>query len=293
MKEEYKKELKSLLDIKKLFWVLFGNTIYCIGIVAFILPLGLITGGTTGLGLVANHYLGIPVEIFAAVFNIIMFILAWFVLGSSFALTTMISTFYFPLILGVMQEVTVLQTITTDPMLGTVFGGFLIGIGIGVVIRAGASTGGVDIPPLIANKKLGIPVSVGLYACDFIILLTQMLFRDQEKILYGILLVIIYTVVMDRVLVSGKSQMQVKIISDDYEEINTMIQQKLDRGTTFWKSESGYLRRDTMTLMTIVSNRELAKLNQLVLEIDPKAFIIINQVNEVMGPGFTLAKKRR
>lgn len=293
MKEEYKKELKSLLDIKKLFWVLFGNTIYCIGIVAFILPLGLITGGTTGLGLVANHYLGIPVEIFAAVFNIIMFILAWFVLGSSFALTTMISTFYFPVILGVMQEVTVLQTITTDPMLGTIFGGFLIGIGIGVVIRAGASTGGVDIPPLIVNKKLGIPVSVGLYACDFIILLTQMLFRNQEKILYGILLVIIYTVVMDRVLVSGKSQMQVKIISDDYEEINTMIQQKLDRGTTFWKSESGYLRRDTMTLMTIVSNRELAKLNQLVLEIDPKAFIIINQVNEVMGPGFTLAKKRR
>lgn len=293
MKEEYKKELKSLLGIKKLFWVLFGNTIYCIGIVAFILPLGLITGGTTGLGLVANHYFGIPVEIFAAIFNIIMFILAWFVLGSSFALTTMISTFYFPVILGVMQEVTVLQTITTDPMLGTIFGGFLIGIGIGVVIRAGASTGGVDIPPLIANKKLGIPVSVGLYACDFIILLTQMLFRDQEKILYGILLVIIYTVVMDRVLVSGKSQMQVKIISDDYEEINTMIQQKLDRGTTFWKSESGYLRRDTMTLMTIVSNRELAKLNQLVLEIDPKAFIIINQVNEVMGPGFTLAKKRR
>lgn len=293
MKEEYKKELKSLLGIKKLFWVLFGNTIYCIGIVAFILPLGLITGGTTGLGLVANHYFGIPVEIFAAIFNIIMFILAWFVLGSSFALTTMISTFYFPVILGVMQEVTVLQTITTDPMLGTIFGGFLIGIGIGVVIRAGASTGGVDIPPLIANKKLGIPVSVGLYACDFIILLTQMLFRDQEKILYGILLVIIYTVVMDRVLVSGKSQMQVKIISDDYEEINTMIQQKLDRGTTFWKSESGYLRRDTMTLMTIVSNRELAKLYQLVLEIDPKAFIIINQVNEVMGPGFTLAKKRR
>lgn len=293
MKEEYKKELKNLLDIKKLFWVLFGNTIYCIGIVAFILPMGLITGGTTGLGLVANHYLAIPVEIFAAIFNIIMFILAWFLLGRSFALTTMISTFYFPVILGVLQEVTVLQTITTDPMLGTIFGGFLIGIGIGVVIRAGASTGGVDIPPLIANKKLGIPVSVGLYACDFVILLTQMLFRDREKILYGILLVIIYTIVMDRVLVSGKSQMQVKIISDHYEEINTMIQQKLDRGTTFWKSESGYLRKDTMTLMTIVSNRELAKLNQLVLEIDPKAFMIINQVNEVMGTGFTLAKKRR
>ena len=116
--------------------------------------------------------------------------------------------------------------LTTDPLLSTIFAGLLIGVGIGVVIKAGASTGGVDIPPLILNKKLGIPVSVGLYAFDFMILIGQMVFRDREKILYGILLVMIYTTVMDKVLVNGKSQMQVKIISDHYEEINTAIQQK-------------------------------------------------------------------
>ena len=144
--------------------------------------------------------------------------------------------------------------------------------------------------PLILNKKLGIPVSVGLYAFDFMILIGQMVFRDREKILYGILLVMIYTTVMDKVLVNGKSQMQVKIISDHYEEINTAIQQKLDRGSTFLKTESGYLRKESMALLTVVSNREMPKLNQLVLEIDPKAFMIINQVNEVMGRGFTLHK---
>lgn len=293
MKIDYRKELKSILNIKKLFLVLLGNTIYCSGIVAFILPLGLISGGTTGLGLIVEHYFAVPVEVFAAIFNILMFVVAWFVLGPSFAFTTMVSTFYFPTILAVLQKIEVLQTLTTDPMLATICAGLLIGVGIGVVIRAGASTGGVDIPPLVLNRKLGIPVSVGLYACDFAILIGQMIFRDREKTLYGILLVVIYTFVMDKVLVSGKSQIEAKIISKQYEEINEVIQQKLDRGTTLIKSETGYMHEDTMIVMTVVSNREIAKLNQVVLEMDPKAFIVINEAKEVMGRGFTLHKNAR
>ena len=183
-----------------------------------------------------------------------------------------------------------IQNLTTDPMLATICAGILIGIGIGVVIRAGASTGGVDIPPLIVNKKFGISVSTGLYVCDFVILIGQMLFRDREKILYGILLVVIYTFVMDKVLVSGKSQIEAKIISKKYEEINEAIQIKLDRGSTFIKSETGYRHDDTMIVMTVVSNREIARLNQVVLEIDPQAFIVINEAKEVMGRGFTLHK---
>lgn len=291
MKMDYKKELKNILNLKRLFWVLLGNTTYCFGIVAFILPMGLITGGTTGLGLIMEHYLGIPVEVFAAVFNILTFVLAWFLLGPSFAFTTMVSTFYFPLILGILQEIEVIQTLTTDPMLGTICAALLIGVGVGMVIRAGASTGGVDIPPLILNKKFGIPISVGLYACDFAILIGQIIFRDREKTLYGILLVVIYTFVMDKVLVSGKSQVEVKVISEKYLEINGAIQQRLDRGTTFLKAETGYLHNDAMIVMTVVSNREIARLNQMVLDIDPKAFVIINEAKEVMGRGFTLHKR--
>lgn len=293
MNVDYKKELKYIFNIKRLFWVLLGNTIYCIGVVAFILPMELITGGTTGLGLIAEHYFQVPVEMFAAVFNVIMFLLAWWMLGVSFAMTTMVSSFYYPIILGAFQRVEVLQNLTTDPMLGTICAGLLIGVGIGVVIRAGASTGGVDIPPLILNKKMAIPISIGLYACDFAILLGQIIFRDREKTLYGILLVVIYTFVMDKVLVSGKSQIEVKIISKCYEEINMVIQTKLDRGTTFLKTESGYFREEGMAIMTVVSNREIARLNQMVLDIDPKAFIIINEAKEVMGRGFTLHKKAK
>ena len=133
-----------------------------------------------------EHYFHVPIELFAAIFNVSMFIMAWVLLGSSFAITTIVSTFYFPVILGVLQRFSFIQDLTTDPLLGTICAGLLIGIGIGVVIREGASTGGVDIPPLVLNKKFGLSVSVGLYACDFAILIAQMLFRDKEKTLYGI-----------------------------------------------------------------------------------------------------------
>lgn len=290
MKAETKKELKDIFDIKKIFFVLLGNTIYAAGLAAFVLPTGLITGGTTGLGLIANHYFGLPIEIFAAVFNVIMFVLAILILGKSFALTSLISTFYFPVILGVVQKIKGLQNLTDDPMLCTIFAGVSIGVGIGMVIKVGASTGGMDIPPLIFNKKLGIPVSVGLYVFDFAILIGQMLFRDKEKSLYGILLVMIYTVLVDKVLLMGKTQMQVKIMSKQYREINEIIHKKLDRGTTLYKTESGYLHEDGFSVMTVVSNRELPKLNALVMEIDDKAFMVISQVSEVKGRGFTLHK---
>ena len=290
MTVESKKELRSIFNLKKIFFVLLGNTIYCAGIVAFVLPTGLVTGGTTGLGLIVNHYSGVPIELFAAIFNTVMFLLAVVLLGKAFALTSLISTFYFPVILGVFQKIEWLQDLTDDPMLCTVFAAVSIGVGIGMVIKAGASTGGMDIPPLILNKKMGVPVSVGLYTFDFLILIGQMFFRDTEKSLYGILLVMIYTVLVDKVLLMGKNQMQVKIMSERYEEINEMIHQKLDRGTTLYRTESGYLHNKGFLVMTVVSNRELPKLNQLIMEIDDKAFMVISQVSEVKGRGFTLHK---
>lgn len=291
MKEATKAELKEVFSLKRIMWVLIGNTIYSCGIAAFVLPNDLITGGTTGIALILEHYFGLPIGLSVAIFNIVMFILAILILGKSFALTALISTFYFPWILSQFQKVQFIQNMTDDFLLGSIFAGLMLGLGVGLVIRAGASTGGMDIPPLILNKKFGLPVSIGLYVFDFTILIIQMSFRDKERILYGILLVLIYSTLVDKVLLMGKTQMQVKIISDHYEEINKVIQEKLDRGSTFFKTESGYLRKDSFAIMTVVSSRELPKLNELVLEIDKHAFIVINQVNEVMGRGFTLHKQ--
>ena len=236
-------------------WVLIGNTIYSCGIAAFVLPNDLITGGTTGIALILEHYFGLPIGLSVAIFNIVMFILAILILGKSFALTALISTFYFPWILSQFQKVQFIQNMPDDFLLGSIFAGLMLGLGVGLVIRAGASTGGMDIPPLILNKKFGLPVSIGLYVFDFTILIIQMSFRDKERILYGILLVLIYSTLVDKVLLMGKTQMQVKIISDHYEEINKVIQEKLDRGSTFFKTESGYLRKDSFAIMTVVSSR--------------------------------------
>ena len=275
---------------KNLAIILLGNTIYALGVVMFIIPNGLITGGTTGLALLFNRQFDIPISMFVSIFNALMFILGAVILGKKFALTTLVSSFYYPFILSQLERIPNIGNMTSDKMLAVILSGLMIGVGIGIVLRSGASTGGVDIPPLVLNKKFGISVSLVLYILDFSILLAQMVFADKEQVLYGILVVIIYTAVLDKVLVMGKSQMQVKIISEHYEEINQCIIKNLDRGATLIESETGYLRNNTKMVLTVISNRELSKLNNLVMDIDPKAFMVINQVNEVKGRGFTLNK---
>ena len=243
------------------------------------------------MGITIDHYFGIPIEYFVLVFNGLMFVVGALMLGMKFALTTLVSSFYYPIILGVFKGIPALSHVTEDKMLATVCGGFLIGAGIGIVIRAGASTGGMDIPPLVLNKKFGIPVSASLYVFDFAILIMQMLFSDKEECIYGILLVVIYTFILDKTLLLGTKKMEVKIVSDHSEEITKMILEKVDRGVTLLHAETGYLKKEQKMVMTIVSNRELMVLKQMVQEIDPSAFIIIGHVNEVKGRGFSLERE--
>ncbi|MCI8516514.1 MAG: YitT family protein [Hungatella sp.] len=283
--------MKQLDHVRRILWILAGNTAYALAVTMFILPNGLITGGTTGLALFFYHQMGLPIQAFVTVFNVAMFLLGAVVLGRTFALTTIISTFYYPLILSVFQKIPALGKVTDDNLLAVIFAGLLIGGGIGVVIRAGASTGGMDIPPLVLHKKLGLPVSGTMNTMDTAILLLQIVFSDKEKVLYGILLVLIYTSVLNKVLLLGQAKMQVKIVTERYEEVNQAIASELDRGVTLFHSRTGHLKKDGYVVMTVVSHRELVQLNHLIQTIDPQAFIVIHQVNEVRGRGFTLVKK--
>ena len=283
--------MKDFDHLRSLFWILAGNTVYALAVTMFILPNGLITGGTTGLALFFYHQFGVPIQWFVTVFNVLMFLLGAAVLGRKFALTTIVSTFYYPFILSVFQKVPALGQMTEDNLLAVIFAGLFIGAGIGVVIRAGASTGGMDIPPLVLNKKMGLSVSGTMNGMDTAILLLQMVFSDKEMVLYGILLVLTYTTVLNKVLLLGQARMQVKIVSAHYEEINQAIASELDRGVTLFRSRTGHLKRDGYVVMSVVNNRELAQLNHLIQKIDPQAFIVINQVNEVRGRGFTLKKE--
>lgn len=278
-------------NIKNIIGILIGNTIYALAVLLFIVPNGLITGGSTGLAIAANHVFGIPITIFVSLFNIFMFILGYIVLGKVFALTTLISTFYFPFILGIFERTIGYIQMTTDPLLAALLGGVMIGSAIGIVIKCNASTGGMDIPPLVLNKKFAIPVSVSMYAFDFIILLLQVVYTDKEMVLYGIVLVATYTIVLDKALMIGKAQTEVMIVSKEYEKINEAIIQELDRGSTMLKSISGYMKNEYPVVMTVISHRELPRLNDLVLSIDEHAFMVVSKVNEVRGRGFTFKKE--
>lgn len=273
--------------------VIAGNFLYALAVKLFLLPSGLVTGGTTGIALTINHFFGISITQFVLVFNIIMLIAGYLVLGKQFAATTLASTFLYPLALEIFDRIFGDYVMTDDLLLCTIFSGLGIGIALGIVIRSGASTGGMDIPPLILQKVFRIPVSGSMYAFDVIILLGQALFRPAENILYGIVLVMIYTMVLDKLLLLGATRTEIKVISEKADEIRNAILEQIDRGVTLLDGESGYLRNKTQVLLSIISKRELPKVEKLIHSIDPESFIVVSRVNEVSGRGFSMKKKYR
>lgn len=276
--------------MKNFLFIILGNLIFTLGIAVFVIPNGLILGGSTGLALSVQHFLGIDITITVAIINIVTFLAGLFILGKKFAATTLISTFIFPIFLNYFKDIERFKNITSDLLLASIFTALLVGTGVGIVLRVGASTGGLDIPAIILNKKKGIPIAVVLYAIDISILFSQMIFSNTEQILYGIIIVLITTMVINKVIVYGKNDFMVTIISEKYLEISENIHNKIDRGTTFIDIQTGYKKNIQQAVMSVISKRELHSLNKLVQEIDPKAFIIINQVNQVRGRGFSLDK---
>ena len=270
--------------------IVLGNLLYAAGVVFFILPSDLITGGTTGIALIANHFAGIPVSAFIAVFNVVMFAAGMLVLGRTFALSTLVSTIAYPAMLGILERAAGGFVLTDDKLLCALFGGLCIGASLAMIIRLGASTGGMDIPPLILNKKLGIPVSVSMYAFDFAILAGQMFFSERQASLYGILLVMVYTVTLDKLLTIGAGRTKVEIISKEPEKLRSAILEKMDRGVTMLHARTGYLGIETDILYCIISPRELHRMETIIRSEDPEAFIVLSKASSVYGRGFSLEK---
>ena len=270
--------------------IVVGNALYALTVVLFLMPSGLITGGATGIALAVNKISGLTVSSVLFVINMTMLALGWAVLGRKFALNTIASTILSPLFLALWERVFQDYVLTEDIVLNTIFAGLGIGISLGITIRAGASTGGMDIPPLVQNKWFHLPVSATMMAFDFAILAMQAAFSPIQQSLYGIVLVIVYTVVLDKVLLLGSTRTEVKIISTQSDAICKAIQAELDRGVTILHGEGGYRREPEQVLLSVVSNRQLPRLEKLAHTIDPTCFMIVSHVTEVSGRGFSLEK---
>ena len=280
---------------RQLFWnslvIVLGNALYALAVALFLEPAGLVTGGATGIALAFGRLTGLSVSGFLLVFNLAMLVWGWAVLGRAFALNTLASSILSPVFLALWERLLADRVLTEDIFLCTVFAGLGIGVALGLVIRAGASTGGMDIPPLVLQKWFRLPVSLTMMVFDIAILLVQALFSPPEQVLYGIVMVILHTIVMDKMLLLGDSRTQVKIVSARSDEIRDAILEQIDRGVTILHGEGGYTHEPTEVLLSVVSNRELPKLEKLVHSIDPECFHIVSRVTEVSGRGFSLEKQ--
>lgn len=281
----------SVAGLLSILMVILGNFLQALSVKLFVLPANLMSCGTTGIGLVVNELTGIPLTVFIFLFNVIMLAIGWIVLGKRFAMTTILSSILFPSILEGLNQVMGEVHITDNMILNALFAGIGLAISLGLVMRAGASTGGMDIPPLMLKKFFRIPVSTSLAAFDFCILLLQMLFHTMEDLLYGVSLILVISMVLKKVMLFGTSRTEVKIVSEKSQEIRDAILSQVDRGVTMLHGQGGYMRQETDVILSVVSNHELPKIEKLARSIDPSCFMIVSQVSEVWGRGFSYGKR--
>ena len=272
--------------------VLVGNILYAFTVKLFVLESNIMSCGTTGMALVVNHLTGMPVSVFIFCFNVVMLLLGWWILGRQFAMSTLFSSLFYPVALEILNRTLGEVHITDNMLLTVIFAALGLGLSLGMVIRGGASTGGMDIPPLILKRFFRIPVSASLWVFDFCILLSQMMFHPLEDLLYGVLLIIIISVTLNKIMLLGTSKTEVKIISEKSTEIRDAILSRVDRGVTLLHGEGGYSHQSTEVLLSIVTNYELPKIERLARDIDPSCFVIISRVSEVWGRGFSFGKHK-
>ena len=277
-------------SIKKFLFIVFGNALLAIGGAAFVVPNGLISGGVTGIGLILQNFFHLPVDIGVMIAEVALFLLGAVVMGKAFAATIILSTVLYPTLFSLFGKIQFLTSLTDDKLMAAIYAGLFTGAGIGLVIKVGGSTGGMDIPPIILNRWFGLSIPLMISVGDITLLLIQAIYSSSEQVLYGILFVLLTSLVMDKFLIMGQKQTQVMIVSPKYEQINQMIHEKIDRGSTLIHATTGLRKSEQPVVMTVISNRQLSALNNLVLEIDPQAFVVASEVNEVKGRGFTLNK---
>lgn len=285
MKKHLNDRLTSILCI------IFGNIVYALSVKLFVLPSGMMSSGTTGISLIIHHLTGFPISTFVLLFNVAMLLVALCFLGRGFVMTTIASSLLYPIFLEIANQLLGDFVFTQNMMLNTLFAGLGLGFALGVILRSGASTGGMDIPLLILNRYFHIPVSLSLYAFDFCIILGQSFYHQPEDVLYGVLLLLLTSLVLDKTMLIGTTKTEIKVVSPHAQEITREILTGMDRGVTLLHGEGGYQHREQQVVLSVVSNRELPQVLSLIRCIDPESFVIVSRVSEVWGRGFSIKKE--
>lgn len=273
--------------IKRYIFMTIGMFIAGASIKFILIPTGISTGGVSGLSVILQQMTNIPYNVFNLSINLLLLVLAAFMLDKEILYKAIYGSIMFPLIIGFLPE---WNLAGTDTLLAMIAGGAISGIGFSIIFLNGGSTGGTSLPPYIFRKYFGMPLTTGFFLADALSIGANLLLGEVKFVLYGTISVIILKITADYIETGITRRKAVYIISEYMDEMTNYIHNELNRGTTDIQAISGYLRKDRPIILTIVANSELNKLREKAEAIDPDVFMMVSSVAEVRGRGFSTEK---
>lgn len=281
------KNLRKITVFEQYLMMSIGIVLMVVGFYYFIIPADLVTGGVTGIGLVINKLTKIEISYIVFTFNILLLFIGLFMLGKKTFYKSIFGSLLFPFVLFLFEQFGPALDTEGDYVIAVTFGGVLLGLGFGLVIKYGGTSGGTDIPIKILNKKLKIPISWSIYISDGIIILFGVIvFYGEYGIntgLYAILTVYISGVVADKVVMGRISKKAVQIITSKPDEIKEAIYESIHRGVTLVNIEGGYSKESKTMLITVITKQEYYILKNIVAAIDESAFVYVTSATEIHG----------
>lgn len=272
--------------------IVAGSFLLAFSVYAFTVPFDITVGGVTGISVIVNKLAGIDMSITVWAVNMLCLAFGYAFVGKELVIGSLLSSFAYPAAMVVCRMIPGIETLGSDIVLSSIMSGVLAGIGIGLVLRAGGSSGGVDILCILLNKKTGISVSVIMYAIDTVIMLGQLPFCDTSRVLYGIIAAYLMAFMIDKMLTMGVGKYQVTIVTGKYDELCHRLLQN-DFGVTLQFIETGLEKVRQKAVVTTIFSKELRKVQDITGVIDPLAFVTVQKVTDVRGRGFTMGKENR
>lgn len=263
--------------------IICGSFIFGFGLNYFIISTGLAEGGFTGVALIIHYLTGLPAGAILAVMNIPPLLLAWYKWGIHFAIKTIISVLVISVSVDILEGI---HLTTHDLLFAALYGGVLSGVGIGIVLRSGATTGGLDVIVRLLSGKYGISMGRIYLLFDLGVLTVTALLFGLEKALYTLVTLFVFSQVVDRIIEGINEARAVIIISQSCLAITQAIIKELDRGATIIKGYGAYTGKEREVLYVVVGKRQLLTLKRIVKNLDPHAFVTVSKIHEVLGEGF-------
>jgi uncharacterized membrane-anchored protein YitT (DUF2179 family) len=279
---------------KNILFILLGSSILSFGLVYFNMENNLADGGFTGITLILYFMFLINPAISNLVLNIPLFFIGWKILGKITFIYTMIGTIGVSIFLEIFQRYPFVSIPLHDDMtLAALFAGVFIGVGLGIVFRYGGTTGGVDIIAKLGFKYLGWSMGKTMFMFDALVIASSLIYLNYREAMYTLLAVFIAAKVIDFIQQGAYSAKASHIISDRVPDIADAILKEMDRGATILKGKGSFTGSDKEILYCVVGRNELIRLKTLVERIDPHAFVTVNDVQDVIGEGFTLDENKK